>query len=101
MWLLEKNPNRFVHFDAGEYSLYASGTCQDCPLGHKCPTLATMSPQLCADGYYINALRQSSCSICEAGRSCVSKTNSTECGKGYYSPAGQMECFLCGSGNYR
>lgn len=81
--------------------MYASGVCADCPVGHKCPTVGATSPETCPNGYYTSSVRQADCTICEAGRSCVSKTNSTECPRGYYSPQGEMYCLMCGSGNYR
>ena len=88
-------------FIVGEYAPFAKGSCLDCPLGHKCPTVGTTTPQVCPDGTYTSALRQSSCAVCEGGMSCITKTNSTQCEKGYYSPRGEMNCLPCGPGNYR
>lgn len=84
----------------GEYSPYNADSCLPCPKGYKCPGPGMVAPILCESGYYNNAERQASCSMCEGGRSCANRNGSEICPAGTYSPPGVLECLPCSTGNY-
>ena len=84
----------------GEYAPERSEVCLSCPKGYKCPTPLLRSPVQCESGYYTQSERQLSCTICEAGRSCLNGNASQVCLAGTYSPSGVMNCLPCRSGNY-
>ena len=81
----------------GQYKFPRPNECNDCPVGFACPTPYS-SPIPCAEGFYANDINQVSCKRCEPGYKCPTIYDHIECGTGFYSLAGSVNCYPIPSG---
>lgn len=82
-----------------------SGTCAQCPQGHKCPyVIGNNAAVACEAGKYQGDYGQSDCKSCEAGKytSTSGQTSCSECSAGQYqSTDGQSSCTNCNVGQFQ
>ena len=88
--------------DSGQFSLYGTTNCLDCPKGHYCPDNNKMfMPKTCRPGTYASAKKKTACDPCGAGKySLFGATTCNECPAGYECPAANQVPKICKVGYY-
>jgi len=76
----------------------SKGPCDPCPEGRQCSSPGTITPALCADGYWA-VQGSASCVNCPAGYYCASGVK-TECPEGKYCPSPYIAPVDCEAGYY-
>ncbi|CDW71823.1 cast multi-domain protein [Stylonychia lemnae] len=81
----------YLQCDDGQFKLFGTLGCIDCPKGHYCPNKG-IAPVKCQPGTFQDQEKQTECKICP--------TLDNEETKQFYSSFGEYQCHICPAGHY-
>eukprot|EP00347_Sterkiella_histriomuscorum_P024400 403331247 len=89
---ISSNVVAYLECDSGQFKLFGTLGCLDCPIGHYCPQKHGV-PVKCPAGTYQDLEKQISCKSCSSWDT----VNPTWA---YYSIFGEIKCHLCPAGHF-